>query len=93
MPTCEKALERACPPDDDQCGTTERNSLESWAFGSSTSMQALQTEALSSPAVGDASVESLASHLENGMDEIFHERSAHAKSELRPFELSIGNRL
>src|SRR5260221_5580212 len=29
------------PPDDDQCGTTERNSLERWLFGSSTSMQAL----------------------------------------------------
>ena len=39
----EKASGRKPPPDDDQCGTAERNSLERGLFGSSTSMQALQT--------------------------------------------------
>ena len=39
----EKASRESLPPDDHQCGTTERNSLERWLFGSSTSMQTLQT--------------------------------------------------
>ena len=39
----QKASGESLPPDDDQRGITERNSLERWLFGSSTSMQALQT--------------------------------------------------
>jgi len=45
-PTClrgGKASGESLPPDDDQCGTTERNSLERRLFGSSTAMQAVQT--------------------------------------------------
>jgi len=39
----EKASGESLPPDDDRCRTAERNSLERRLFGSSTSMQALQT--------------------------------------------------
>jgi hypothetical protein len=38
----EKASGESLPPDDDQRGITERNSLVRRFFGSSTSMQAIQ---------------------------------------------------
>jgi hypothetical protein len=40
---CEEASGESLPSDDDQCGTTERNSLERGLFGSGTSMPTVQT--------------------------------------------------
>jgi hypothetical protein len=46
----EKASGESLPPDDDWCGTTERNSLERWLFGSSISCRLLRQAFGQSPA-------------------------------------------
>src|SRR5260370_17437341 len=83
------------PPDDDQCGTTERNSLERGLFGSSTSMQALQTGLWSkSGQLATRAWNPWRGYLENrhGREYSMSDQRGKVLS-FGPFELSIGNRL
>ena len=84
----EKASGESLPSDDDQCGTTERNSLERWIFGSGTSMQTLQTGLWSkSGPLAARARESLARSLENRHRREYPTSDQHTKGlSFGPFE-------
>ena len=90
-----KASGESRPLDDDQRGITERNSLERRLFGSSTSMQALQTDLWSkSGPLATRARNPWRSHIENRRGREYPMSSQHGTVlSFGPFELSIGNML
>ncbi len=86
----EKAPGESLPPDDDQCGTTERNSLERRLFGSGTSMQAVQTGLWSkSGQLATRARNPWRGHPENRHGREYPTSDQHGSWSFGPFELSI----